>query len=465
MEETEALIKEPRKLGKNEIDMTSGPLVSKMLKFAIPLVLSGLLQLLFNAADLVVVGRFAGSASLAAVGAAASPVNMVVCLLIGLSTGVNVVVARAVGAGREKDIHEAIHTAILVAMIGGLILVLVGLAVSEPLLRFTKTPEEVLPLAKTYQDILFIGIPIMAVYNFGSAIFRARGDTKRPLIFLSVAGALNVALNLVFVIVFHLAVVGVALATVLSQVVSTTMILITLSREKGPFKLELKKLRIHKSKLIPILRMGIPAGIQGMMFSVSNLVVQSFINAFGKTVMAASSAASSLEGFTFIVIDSFAQTSVSFTSQNMGAGKFDRIKKVFRMSVLLGCGIGEVFGLVTYFFGEPLLGIYSTDPAVIEQGMIRLFWMCLPYAVCAFMNIVPGSVRGMGYSIFPTVATMVGACVLRIVWLETVCTLPQCSGIEWVWAAYLVTWAITGVAHYVFYRIVYKKVAGQAENK
>ncbi|MBQ2304882.1 MAG: MATE family efflux transporter, partial [Firmicutes bacterium] len=296
MEETEALIKEPRKLGKNEIDMTSGPLVSKMLKFAIPLVLSGLLQLLFNAADLVVVGRFAGSASLAAVGAAASPVNMVVCLLIGLSTGVNVVVARAVGAGREKDIHEAIHTAILVAMIGGLILVLVGLAVSEPLLRFTKTPEEVLPLAKTYQDILFIGIPIMAVYNFGSAIFRARGDTKRPLIFLSVAGALNVALNLMFVIVFHLAVVGVALATVLSQVVSTTMILITLSREKGPFKLELQKLRLHKSKLIPILRMGIPAGIQGMMFSVSNLVVQSFINAFGKTVMAASSAASSLEG-------------------------------------------------------------------------------------------------------------------------------------------------------------------------
>ena len=457
-------MEEPRKLGKNDIDMTSGPLLKKMLKFAIPLVLSGLLQLLFHAADLVVVGRFAGSASLAAVGAAASPVNMVVCLLIGLSTGVNVVVARSIGAGRYQDIHEAIHTAILLAVIGGTILIFVGLAVSEPLLRFTNTPDEVLPMAKTYQDILFIGIPIMAVYNFGSAIFRARGDTKRPLMFLSVAGVLNVGLNLIFVIVFKLAVVGVALATVLSQVVSTTLILVTLSREEGPFKLELKKLRIYKSKLIPILRMGIPAGLQGMMFSVSNLVVQSFINSFGKTVMAASSAATSLESFTFIVIDAFSQTSVSFTSQNMGAARYDRIKKIFRLALLLGCGTGEVMGLLTYFFGEPLLGIYSTDPAVIEQGMIRLFWMCVPYAVCAFMNVVPGSVRGMGYSMFPTIATMIGACVLRIVWLETVCTLPQCSGIEWVWAAYLVTWTITGITHYIFYRIVYKKVAAGAAN-
>ena len=451
-------MEETRKLGKNDIDMTEGPLLKKMLKFAVPLVLSGLLQLLFHAADLVVVGRFAGSSSLAAVGAAASPVNMVVCLLIGLSTGVNVVVARSIGAGKYKDIHEAIHTSILLAVIGGTILIFVGLAVSEPLLRFTNTPAEILPMAKTYQDILFIGIPIMAVYNFGSAIFRARGDTKRPLMFLSVAGALNVGLNLVFVIVFKLAVVGVALATVLSQVVSTTLILITLSREEGPFKLDLRKLRIYKSKLIPILRMGIPAGIQGMMFSVSNLVVQSFINSFGKTVMAASSAATSLESFTFIVIDAFGQTSVSFTSQNMGAARYDRIKKIFRLALLLGCGVGEAMGLLTYFFGEPLLGIYSTDPAVIEQGMIRLFWMCVPYAVCAFMNIVPGSLRGMGYSMFPTIATMVGACVLRILWLETVCTLPQCSSIEWVWAAYLVTWAITGIAQYVYYKIAYKKL-------
>ncbi len=442
---------------KYEIDMTSGPILKKMLRFAIPVMFSGLLQLLFNAADIIVVGRFAGDEALAAVGASSSPVNLIVTLLIGLSTGVNVTVAKAYGAGREKDIKEAVHTAILLAVIGGLAMACIGLLACTTLLRITGTPEEILPLSRQYMNILFIGIPVMALYNFGAAIFRARGDTKRPLYFLLAAGVLNVGLNLVFVIVFHLAVVGVALATVLSQIVSMSLIIGTLMREKGSFKLELRKLRLYKSKVKPIILIGVPAGIQGMLFAVSNMAIQSSINSFGKIYMAGSSASASLEGFTFVTMDAFSQSAVSFTSQNMGAGKVDRVPIVFRSAIGLVTLAGLLFGVTTYVFGRQLLGIYTNNPAVIDAGMIRMMFLCLPYFLCGIQNVIPSTSRGMGYSVVPTIITVIGVCALRIVWIATVCQLPSCSTIEWVYISYPVTWVVTAISNYIYYKFAYKK--------
>ena len=453
---TKDLVKKD-KSKKYEIDMTNGPILRKMLRFAIPVMFSGLLQLLFNAADIIVVGRFAGDSALAAVGAASSPLNLVVTLLIGTSMGVNVTVAKAYGAGREKEIHDSVHTAILLAVIGGVILAIVGLISCTALLKVTGTPDEILPLSKRYMDILFIGIPIMALYNFGAGIFRARGDTKRPLYYLLVAGVLNVCLNLFFVIVIGMAVAGVALATVLSQAVSMSLIIGTLMRENGPFKLKLRELRLHKSKVKPILVIGIPTGIQGMLFSVSNMVIQSSINSFGKIVMAGSSAAASIEGFTFVTMDACAQSAVTFTSQNMGAGKIERVPQIFRKAVIMVAVVGFLFGNITYTFGRPLLGIYSQNPEVVDQGMIRLMFMCVPYFVCGIMNTIPGVIRGMGYSIVTTIVTIIGVCGLRIIWIGTVCQLPGCNTIEWVYASYAMSWVVTAIAHYVYYKIVYKK--------
>ena len=442
---------------KYEIDMTNGPILKKMLRFAIPVMFSGLLQLLFNAADIIVVGRFAGDEALAAVGASSSPVNLIVTLLIGLSTGVNVTVAKAYGAGREKDISDSVHTAMLLAVIGGILMAVIGLLSCHWLLRVTGTPDEIVPLSSQYMNILFIGIPVMALYNFGSGIFRARGDTRRPLYFLLAAGILNICLNLIFVIVFHLAVVGVALATVLSQIVSMSLIVGTLMRDKGAFRLEIKKLRLHRSKMKPILVIGVPAGIQGMLFSISNMAIQSSINSFGKIYMAGSSASASLEGFTFVGMDAFTQSAVSFTSQNIGAGKVERVPLVFRTAVTLVTAAGLILGILTYSFGRPLLSIYTNNPAVIDAGMIRMLFLCVPYFLCGIQNVIPGTARGMGYSIVPTFITVIGVCALRIVWIATVCQLPGCSTIHWVYASYPFSWTVTAVSHYIYYKIAYSK--------
>ena len=450
---------------KYEINMTEGPILKKMLRFAVPVMLSGLLQLLFNAADIIVVGRFAGDEALAAVGAAGSPVNLIITLLIGLSTGVNVTVARACGAGREKDISDSVHTAILLALIGGAAMAIAGLLSCSWLLRITGTPDEILPLSRQYMDILFMGIPVMALYNFGAGIFRARGDTKRPLYYLMAAGILNVCLNLIFVIVFHLAVVGVALATVLSQTVGMCLIISTLMRETGAFRLELKKLKLHRSKTKAILLIGIPAGIQGMLFSISNMAIQSSINSYGKIYMAGSSAASSLEGFTFVAMDAFTQSAVSFTSQNIGAGKVERVPMVLRTAVTLVTAAGLTFGLLTYFFGRPLLGIYTKNPAVIDAGMVRLLFLCVPYFLCGIQNVIPGTARGMGYSVVPTLITVIGVCALRIVWIATVCQLPACSSIQWVYASYGFSWTVTSISHYIYYRFAYKKTLKEFGHK
>ena len=446
---------------KYEIDMTNGPILKKMLRFAIPVMFSGLLQLLFNAADIIVVGKFAGDEALAAVGASSSPVNLIVTLLIGLSTGVNVTVAKAYGAGREKDISDSVHTAILLAIIGGFLMAVIGLLSCTWLLKVTGTPQEILPLSRKYMNILFIGIPIMALYNFGAGIFRARGDTKRPLYYLLAAGVLNVGLNLIFVIVFHLAVVGVALATVLSQIVSMSLIIGTLMKEKSAFRLELRKLKLHRSKVKPILVIGVPAGIQGMLFSVSNMAIQASINSFGKIYMAGSSASASLEGFTFVAMDAFTQSAVSFTSQNIGAGKTERVPMVFRTAVTLVSVAGLALGILTYSFGHTLLGIYTDNPAVVDAGMIRLLFLCVPYFLCGIQNVIPGTVRGMGYSIVPTFITVIGVCALRIIWIATVCQLPGCTTIEWVYASYPFSWAVTAVSHYIYYKIAYKKTLKQ----
>lgn len=454
-----------RQFYKNEIDMTTGPILKKMLMFAIPVVLTGLLQFFFNAADVMVVGRFAGDEALAAVGVSGAPTHLVVNLLIGMGTGVNVVVARAFGAGKEKEISQAVHTAILLSLIGGAVVTVVGLFSSEWLLLVMGTGEDVLPLAKDYLDIIFIGAPIMALYNFGAAILRGRGDTRRPLLYLAMAGMLNVALNLYFVIVLHLGVRGVALATVLSQILSATLVIRCLMREQGAFRLQLKKLGLTWSKVKPIMIIGIPTGIQGMLFSVSNMAVQSSVNSFGKIFMAGSSAASSIEAFTFISMDGFSQSAVSFTSQNMGAGKLDRVPMILKTAVICTTVSGLLMGLMSFGFGRQLLGIYSRNPAVIEAGMVRLLYIAAPYFLCGIMNVVAGVIRGMGYAMVPTIITLIGVCGFRIIWLEAIAKIPQTSSIAWVFLSYPVTWLITALVLYAYFRSIYakNKISGAAD--
>ena len=450
-----------KQLHKNEIDMTTGPILRKMLIFAIPVVFSGLLQFFFNAADVMVVGRFAGDEALAAVGVSSSPTHLVVNVLIGMGTGVNVVVARAFGAGREKDISQAVHTSVLLSIIGGVIVAIIGLVFSEKLLLVMGTDAEVLPLAKEYLDIIFMGTPILAMYNFGAAILRAKGDTKRPLYYLSFAGVLNVLLNLYFVIVLKLGVKGVAMSTVLSQILSAILVLGCLRREEGAFKLELKKLGLTWSKVKPIMVIGIPTGIQGMLFSVSNMAVQSSINAFGKIFMAGSSAASSIEAFTFISMDGFSQSAVSFTSQNIGAGKNERVPQILKISTICTSIAGLSMGILSFVFGRYLLGIYSPNPAVIDAGMVRLMYISAPYFLCGTMNVIASVIRGMGYSVIPTITTLIGVCAFRIVWLAGIAKIPQASSIAWVYLAYPVSWLITALTLYLYFRHVYAKNSRQ----
>lgn len=446
-----------RKVYKNEIDMTTGPILRKMLIFAIPVVFSGLLQFFFNAADVMVVGRFAGDEALAAVGVSASPTQLIVNILIGMGTGVNVVVARAFGEGREKEISQAVHTSVLLSIIGGICVGIVGITFSKKLLLAMGTDKEVLPLAKAYLDIIFMGTPIMAIYNFGAAILRARGDTKRPLVYLAFAGAINVALNLYFVIALSLGVKGVAMSTVISQILSAYLVIRCLRREQGAFKLELKKLALTRTKVKPILMIGIPTGIQGMLFSVSNMAVQSSINTFGKIFMAGSSAASSIEAFTYISMDGFSQSAVSFTSQNIGAGKNERVPQILKISTICTTVTGLVMGLASFFLGRRLLGIYTVNPSVIDAGMVRLLYISAPYFICGVMTVVASVIRGMGYSVIPTITTLVGVCGFRIAWLWTVARLPQTRTIAWVYSAYPVTWLITALALYMYFRHVYSK--------
>ncbi len=441
-----------------EIDMCSGSLFPKILMFSIPLMLSSILQLLFNAADMVVVGRFAGSTALAAVGANASLINLLTNLFIGFSVGANVLVARFYGAKKEGEISETVHTAVVLSVVCGLGLMVFGMLVAPQILVVMGTPGDVLGQAVLYIRIYFAGMPVILLYNFGSSILRAVGDTQRPLYYLFGAGIINIVLNLIFVIGFHLGVAGVALATVISQVVSAALILRCLMHMEGGCRVELKNLRMKKEKVLQIVRIGLPAGLQGTVFSLSNVLIQSSVNSFGSVAMAGNTAASNIEGFIYMAMNSYHQTALSFTSQNFGAGNYKRIGKVLAECLAMVTGVGLGMGWAAYLSGSWLLGIYSSDPKVIEIGLLRLSVICTTYCLCGIMDVLVGELRGLGYAVMPMVVSLLGACGFRILWIFTVF-----QGHRSLWALYLsypVSWVLTGAVHMVCYWMVRKKQAG-----
>ena len=444
-----------------QIDMIHGPLAGKLLVFAIPLMLSSILQLLFNAADVIVVGRWSGKEALAAVGSNTSLINLMVNLFVGFSVGTNVVVARDLGAGREEDVRDSVHTSIALSLISGVALMGLGLLLSRQMLELMGSPEDVIGLAALYLRIYFCGMPGNMLYNFGAAILRAQGDTKRPLYFLTAAGIINVILNLVFVIVFHMDVAGVALATIISQYVSAILVLLTLMRDKGPLRVDLRALRLDMKVVRRILQVGLPAGFQGMVFSISNVVIQSSINSFGSTVVAGSAASSNIEGFVYAGMNAFYQTALTFTSQNYGACECKRVDRIMGLCLLYSGLIGLVLGNLAYLFGYPLGSIYAPgQEEVIAQAVDRLSICCTTYFLCGLMDTQVGVLRGIGYSVVPMIVSLVGSCALRLLWVATIFQLNRTP--EMLYLSYPVSWAITAATHFVFFLFIRKRAYAKA---
>lgn len=439
-----------------QMDMCEGALFSKLIRFAVPLMLSSILQLLFNAVDMVVVGRYAGSQSLAAVGSTSSLINLLTNVFMGLSVGANVLIARYYGARQEKEVSETVHTAILLSLISGVLLTFIGIGFAGTFLRLMGTPENVIELSILYIRIYFIGMPVLLLYNFGSAILRAIGDTKRPLYYLTLAGILNAGLNLIFVVEFHMDVAGVAIATVLSQVVSALLIIRALANTEGGCKLRRSQLHISMDKLIRIAKIGLPAGFQGALFSLSNVLIQSSINSFGDIAMAGNTAASNLEGFVYIAMNAFHQTALSFTSQNIGGGKYERVKKTMIYCLFLVVVVGGVLGFGAYGIREFLLRIYTPDAEVVQYGILRMRIIMLTYFTCGMMDVMVGCLRGMGYSVMPMIVSLLGACGLRIVWIMTI--FQSIRTLECLYISYPVSWIITAIAHMGCYWCIRKRV-------
>ena len=437
------------------MDMTQGPLTSKIIKFTIPVMLTAILQLLFNTADVIVVGRFTGKTALAAVGSTGSLINLLVSLFMGLSIGTNVLVARYQGARDDKSVSETVHTSIALGIIGGLILLVIGVIATRPLLEMMATPDDVIEQSTVYMRILFLGMPLNLILNFGAAILRAIGDTKRPLYYLTIAGVVNVILNIFLVTVFTLGVAGVAIATVISEGVSCALILICLKHETGAIRLYLNKIKVTPSKCIDIMKIGLPAGLQGCIFSISNVLIQSSVNSFGSTVMAGNTAASNIEGFVYVSMNSLHQTCISFTSQNFGACKFKRIKMVLINCLIIVTITGLLLGNSAFFFGKYLLSAYNKEPAVISQGLTRLSIISTMYFLCGLMDVMVGAMRGIGYSILPMIVSLIGACGLRILWIYTI--FAQFRTLDILFISYPVTWTVTFLSHLTCYFIVTRK--------
>lgn len=451
----------------NNNDLTSGPLTIKIIKFIIPLMLTGILQLLYNAADSIVVGHYDGSSALAAVSSVGALINLLVNAFMGLSVGAAVVVAQDYGAKDYEGVSKTVHTSYLISIIGGIVVGAIGLIFSRQFLIWMGSPEDVLPLSTEYLMIYFAGTPANMAYNFGASILRSVGDTKRPLYFLTISGLVNVVLNLVLVIVFHMGVAGVAYATIISQILSAVMVIVYMMKSKDCVRFVPKKMRIHGDKLKKMLYIGLPAGFQGTVFSLSNVVIQSAVNSFGSLVMAGNGAASSLEGFTYTAMNSVYQASLTFVGQNVGAKKYDRINKVQGVCLVLVTIIGLAFGVTTYCLGEPLLSIYlPNDPEAIPYGIIRMSYIALPYFLCGMMEVMVGGQRGMGMSFIPMINALLGSCVLRIVWISTVFAADPT--LFTLYISYPISWAVTTLAHTVFYFIklhsLKKKARIEAEN-
>ena len=448
---------------KKSQDMLNGPLLKNIILYTIPVILTGALQLLFNAADLVVVGQYCGSISLGAVGATGSVTGLIVNMFIGLSLGTGVTTAHACGARENENIHRTIHTALPAAIISGLFLTVTGLLFCEPLLRLLGTPEEVLPLSALYMRIYFGGITFTMVYNFTASILRAAGDTKSPLVFLTIAGVANVVLNVIFVTQFNMNVGGVALATVASQAISAVLTVRALMKRTDACKLELKKMRIYKAQLLKILRIGIPAGVHSSLFSIANVTIQSSVNSFGEILMSGNAAANNIEGFVAVASTGFYQSVVNFVGQNMGARQHDRVKKTLFICLICAAVSTLVMSILAYTFGRQLLSIYITDsPEAIEYGMVRLGSVCLFWFLAALMDVTTGGLRGMGASTVPMIISVLGVCGLRLCWIFTVFQLPAFHTPGWLFFSYPMTWTITFLAQFLAFFVVFKRRTSDA---
>lgn len=449
-----------KKTNSYEIDMCNGPLLGKIITFAVPLMLSGILQLLFNAADIIVVGRFAGNEALAAVGSTSALINLLVNVFIGLSIGTNVLVARYYGGKNHKEVEETVHTSILAALAGGVFLLMLGIFLAKPLLGLMGTPENVINQSVLYMKVYFLGMPAFLVYNFGSAILRAVGDTKRPLYFLLFAGVVNVVLNLIFVIQFHMGVAGVAAATAISQYISAVLIMRCLIRSDMSYRLIVKNLRIVPNKLKKIVQIGLPAGVQGAVFSISNVLIQSSVNSFGSVAMAGNTAAANIEGFIYTSMNAVYQTALSFGSQNFGAKNYKRMDRIQWICLGLVTAVGVVMGYGAVGLGRELLGIYSADAQVIQYGMTRLFIIGTTYSLCGIMEVMVGGLRSRGYSVMPMLVSLTGACAFRVLWIFTVFAMDPTP--QTLYVSYPVSWGLTAGVHIVCYLVVRRKAIARA---
>ena len=441
-----------------EIDMCNGPILSRMLRFSIPLMCSSVLQLLFNAADIVVVGRWAGDNSLAAVGSNTALIGLLTNLFVGLAVGANTLAAKSFGARDRDELHRVVHTSILLSILSGVLLAVVGFFGARTILTWMQTPDNVLGLAALYLRIYFLGMPATMVYNFGAALLRAEGDTQRPLYYLSLAGVVNIVLNLFFVIVCHLDVAGVAIATVISQCISASLVLRCMVKDTGPLHLDLRKLQIHSRTMRKILQVGLPAGFQGILFSLSNVVIQSSVNTFGEVIMAGNSAAANIEQFVYVSMNAMYQATISFVSQNYGAGNYHRIRRIVIRAQICVLVVGLILGNLATLFGRELLAIYTTSPAVIDAGLIRMRIICTTYAICGMMDVMVGGLRGIGYSVMPMLVSLVGACGLRLVWIATIFQLPRFHTIQMLYWSYPVSWTITLGVHVLCFLWAMKRV-------
>ena len=446
------------RVNKPKMNMTEGPILGKLILFTLPVMLSGILQLLFNAADVAVVGRFVGAAAMAAVGSCSSLINLIINLFIGLSVGAGVIAAQDLGARRYGDVGKLISTALTASLLGGLLVALFGFFAAEPLLRLMDTPDDVLVEAVPYIRAYFCGMPGCLVYNYLAAILRSGGDTKRPLYFLTTAGVVNVILNLIMVIGLGLGAIGVGIATAVSQYVAAGLTVVYMLRARDCFRLT--GFRVSGAKLLRMITIGLPAGLQGCMFSLSNVIIQSTINGYSTVVIAGNTAAGNLEGFVYTAMNAVYQAALTFVGQNMGAGKFHRIKKIAWLCIAMVTTIGVVLGGALVLFGDTLLRIYAAEEnreAIVAAGLVRLTMIAGPYFLCGLMEVACGILRGMGRAVQPMIVSLLGSCVFRIVWIATVCPLYP-DNIVALYVSYPISWTLTAGVHFIFCLYFYRRL-------
>lgn len=436
--------------------MCNGTIMDKLISFSLPLMLSGILQLMFNAVDIIVVGRFSGSSALAAVGSTTALINVFTNLFIGISLGANVLAARFYAAGREKEMSETVHTAITLALISGIVMAFVGLFFSRLALEWMDTPADVIDQSALYMKIYFTGMPFFMLYNYGAAILRAVGDTKRPLFFLMISGAINALLNLLLVIVFHLGVAGVAIATVISQMISCFLVLRCLCRSESSYRLQFSKLMIRGIYFKQILQVGLPAGIQSTVINFSNVLLQSSVNSFGSIAMAGYTAANNIFGFLYVSVNSITQACMSFTSQNYGVGKHKRMDRVLLDCLILSVVVSGVLGGSAYLFGPQLLTIYTKDPQVIACGVEILLYTTVTYFLCGIMDLFPGALRGMGHSAVPMILSVIGTVGMRVFWIYLI--FPAHRSLSILFISYPASWIFTIIMQVICFFLVRKKV-------